>query len=239
MMYKKTILLILFLILISKFSFSQEKKKNKLDFYPTINVLMGNAIDEFHENFSKNTLWGFNVDGVISPFQEAKAWELGAQLEFYFTGSREDVWNGIEVKSQSSFIRLNFVNRIRPFKKGPVDPFLEFSYGLNTSITTTSYEIVDEATFFEQFLLKREDVVNTETVKDYYDVSQNFAIGIGMVIKNIAVLQVKYNYNPEISYIQKEDITVTNYSVRYDPSKSKIQMITISLGFSLENAKAD
>ena len=213
-------------------SMAQDEVRNKLGFYPTASFLTGFPAGTFQSDFDRKVLFGFNVDGVITPVKKNHFWQPGAQIEFLLTGNKKDTWKGIEVETGGAFIKLNLINRIRPSHTGKIDPFFEFAYGLNISSTTTNYQIIDEATFWEEFLLGQDDEIVTVELKDYTDTSSNLAIGIGAFIRNMVVVQLKYNVSPHIGFVTKEDIVVENERIDYRPTKSDMHTISLSIGIS-------
>lgn len=230
------------LLFFSTSTFSQfeveEKNENKLHFYPTINLLIGNPVQEFWANYSKQRLWGGNLDIVCAPFKKARFIEPGIQFEIYPSANLKDTWDGIEVETSSFFVRFNAMTRLRINRSSNLAPYLEFGYGLNLSSTTTSYEIVDKASFWGS-LLGEEDEYEEVTLNDFEDYSQNFYAGVGLNLYRWITLQVKYNYSPLISYVQKDDIYVSDSEVKYDITKSKMQMVVISIGINFEKAFSD
>jgi hypothetical protein len=232
-MYKQTIIILAFCSFLSNAGMAQDEERNKIGFYPTISFLTAFPAGTFKNDFDRKVLLGFNVDGVIIPVKKIPFWQPGAQVEFLFTGNKKDTWKGIEVETGGAFIKLNIINRIRPSHTGKIDPFFEFAYGLNISATTTSYEIVDEATFWEEFFLNQDDEIIREQLNDYTDTSSNLGIGIGVFIKNLVVVQVKYNISPDIGFVTKEGIVVVNDRIDYNPTKADMHTISLSIGFSL------
>ncbi len=207
---------------------------NKLNFYPTINLFIGNPVQEFWSNYSKQNLWGFNIDGVITPFKKAQFFETGVQIEILPSSNRNDTWQGIEVNSSSTISRFNAISRFRVAKQSKISPYIELGYGLNITSTQTSYEIVDEATFLEVFLWEAEDVTETVKVKDFHDYGHNLYAGVGLNLYNWINLQVKYNYSPTIEFVQKDGIKVEDSSINYETTSSKIQMLVITVGISFD-----
>lgn len=230
-MCKKAIILLLFCFF-SKVGFAQNAERNRLGFYPTISFLTSFPAGTFKADFDRDVLLGFNVDGVITPVKKNHFWQPGAQIELLLTSNKKDAWKGIEVETGSAFFKFNLINRIRPSYTGRIDPFFEVAYGLNVSSTTTNYEIVDEATFWEEFLLGQEDEIQTVQIKEHNDISSNFAIGIGAFIKNLLMVQLKYNVSPNIEFVNKENIVIINDSVQYQPVKSNMHTISLSVGIN-------
>lgn len=211
---------------------AQDEERNKLGFYPTVSFLSGFPAGTFKSDFDRDVLFGFNFDGVIAPVKKMPFWQPGAQVEFLLTGNEKDSWKGIQVETGGAFIKLNLINRIRPSHTGKIDPFFEFAYGLSISSTTTNYEIYDEATFWEEFLLGQDDEFVTVELKDYTDTAPNMGIGIGAFIHNLVVVQVKYNLSPEIGFVRKENIVVVNDHIDYKPTKADMHTISLSIGIS-------
>jgi hypothetical protein len=229
--------LLLFLLGIALFSSSPAQENefnNPLRFYPTVNLLIGNPVQDFWENYSKQRLWGFNFDLVFNLAQTARWWQPGLQFDIYPFGNKKGTWNGIEVTTSGAFVKANIINRLRFLSESKVSPFVELGYGIHLSSTTTSYEIVDEATFFEEFFLNEEDEYETVNAKEFFDASHNFAVGAGLVFNRVITFQVKYNVTPTLTYVQKDDVKVSGNLIDYETTDSKMQMIVVSIGFTLE-----
>lgn len=212
----------------------EEKDPNKIGLHLSVGALAGIPQGQFARDFPRESLWGFNFDAVVSPIQKHHWWKTGAQVEFFFTGTKKDTWKGLELKTKSSFVRVNFLNRIQLSHTGLVDPFLEFGLGFNVSTTTSSYQVFDEATFLEEFLLRVEDEWETVQVKSFNDVTSNMAVGFGVIIKRIVVVKVKYDRSPQIEFVPKDGISVFNDQIQYEAKKSKMQMISISLAVGFQ-----
>jgi hypothetical protein len=54
------------------------------------------------------------------------------------------------------------------------------------------------------------------------------------MINKTLVMQVRYNYSPEVVFINKEDVTVVDNQVSHKTSASALEMITVTVGLSLE-----
>lgn len=230
---------LLLVILISQIAKAQEQTNQRSDhqwIYPSLNLLVAVPTNEFKEAIDKATLWGFNFDVATRPFKHATFIQPGAQVEFLFPGSRTDEWSGIEVTTTSVMFNTNLMTRIKLWEGAMVSPFIEGAYGLKISSVSSSFTVVDEATFLEEFLLGQEDEYEEHVLNEHYDFSQNFSLGIGCVIKRIFSLQIKYNFGPEIEFIKKEDIRVINNEFSYDISSSPYQTVAIAIGFSFELA---
>lgn len=208
--------------------------ENKLNFYPTINLVIGNPVQDFWSNYSKQALWGFNIDGVIAPFDNARFFEPGVQLEVFPTASSKNTWQGVEVSTNSSFVRLNAITRMKFARKSKITPIIELGYGINLSSAQTSYEIVDKASFFDKVFFDASDEVETKQVKNFNDAGHNFYAAAGFSLYNWLNIQVKYNYSPTIDFVQKEGIKVTDSNINYETTSSKMQMVIVSVGISLE-----
>jgi len=228
-MKKVIVCLVLFLFIFQNTGSSQENTAEESKIYIALNGLVGITVFDYKKNSSKDILMGINFDVTTVPFKKFRTWELGGQFEYLHAGNKKDEWKGLELKSKSSFYKLNIINRLRPLKKGSFNPFIELAYGVNMSYTKSSYQIVDETTFLEEFLLNAEDVGETESVKRHYGFSQNIAFGVGAVIKHF-IFQVKYNFCPNINHVKKEDIYVVNDEIVYDTGKSKLQLVIVCLG---------
>jgi len=233
------ILILLITLTISNWLVSQIDSTDKTGVFISINGELASTVGEFKDAYDKDLLFGFNFDAAFIPFKNLKAWQLGGQFEIYFAGKRTDNWSGLDVTTQSNFIKLNIINRLQPYKDMPLKPFIELAYGLNTNMTATTYEVVDEASFLEEFLFNAEDIVETETAKERYDFNHNFAIGAGIVINNIIAIQLKYNYVPEIEFVRRDGVKFnSNNEIVYEYNKSTINLITISLGFTFNTLKS-
>ena len=221
-------------------AFSQESMQQETErkiFYPTVNVITALPMNDFRNEINRKMLWGFNADGVFIPFKNAPFYQPGFQLEFLFHGKSKDNWNGIDVKTQSMFMNINLVNRIRLFGNSAVSPFIEGAFGMKLSTANTTYDVVDKATFYEKFFLNEEDQVETHSVNQSYDLVYDMSLGVGFVINGYFTLQVKYNYSPLIKFVKKENIVVENNTITYNPSYAEVNAIVISLGISFEKAK--
>ena len=207
---------------------------NTFNFYPSITLTEGNPIGEFKNSLSRKALWGGTIDVVFRAFDNLPAWEPGGSLEFLSLGQRKDSWNGIEVTTSSALIRLNLMSRIRPLKEGMFNPFFEFTYGIDINSTSTSYEIVDRATFADKFFFGDQDKVENVDVHSFNDYSPNVGIGLGMVIDRLVTVQIQYNYCPTVDFIDAQNVTVVNDTVEYGRSTSSIEMFVVKIGVSLE-----
>jgi len=229
-MKKVVICLVLFSLVFLNIVIPQDNTEKEKNIFLTLNGLISIPIQEYKNDLSKDVFFGFSTDVTTVPFNNIQFWEMGGQFEFIHAGKKKDEWKGLELKSKSQFYRLNFINRIRPVRRGPVDPFIELAYGVNMSYTNSSYEIVDEVTFLEQFLFNAEDVSETKVEKEKYGFSQNINVGIGAIFGNIFVVQVKYNYCPNIQHVKKEDIYIEDDEIMYETCNLNMQLLTVSLG---------
>jgi hypothetical protein len=203
--------------------------------YFTISPAIAKSVGEFATNLNKKILWSFNFDVVFRPFKKVRFWEPGVQFDFNFLRNRKDRWNGIELKTQGLIAKINLINRIRPFKGQRIEPFLDLTYGLNISTTSTDYEVVDKATFVESFFFDIEDEIETVSVKSFTDASYVIGLGAGIIIKELYMIQLRYNYSPEIEFINRENVVINaDGSVGYTPSKSKMETLNLSVGITFE-----
>ncbi|HBH47409.1 MAG TPA: hypothetical protein DDX98_02135 [Bacteroidales bacterium] len=202
--------------------------------YLTANLLIGNPVQEFWATYSKQRLWGFNIDFVFAPVEDAAWWQPGIQFEMYPFGSQKNNWSGLEVETSGAFTKFNIVSRFRALPTHRISPYIELGYGLHLSSTTTKYEIVDEATFWEEVFFDEQDEVETVTAKEFYDGTQNFSVGAGIVFNRLITFQVKYNVTPKFRYVDRDDVNITQTSIDYKTTESKMQMLVVSIGFSLE-----
>ena len=203
-------------------------------YYPSVSLLEGNPYGEFRKKFPQKGMFGFTIDAVLVPYPQQSFWEPGFQVEAFLLSNKDDMWKGIEVKTSRAFFKLNFINRIKPLAPATVDPFFEFGYGVNISSTSTQYEIVDKATFAEEFFLGEEDNIETVNVKDFADAQHNISIGVGAIIAQHITVQLKYSYSPEIEFIEAKNIFVVNDRIEYKPSRSTMELITFSVGWSFD-----
>lgn len=210
---------------------------NGIDF--SVNFVMGFPKNEFKTNYDKKLLPGLNLDLTVTPASKVPFWKLGAQLEALFGGQEKNDWNGLELSSSTNFISINVINRLLPQKPMAVKPFIELAIGLNLSYTSSTYEIYDKATFWEKFFLGEEDQVETITVKDHDDMDKNFTIGAGVIIQNMACLELKFNYIPEVVYVSPGGISVQDNQVIYDYSTSPVKLISLCLGITFNTRKTN
>ena len=224
-------------LLLARPGFSQEEEsefENSKQFYPTINLLVANPVQEFWANYSKQRLWGFNFDLVYSAVKSAMFWQPGFQLEYYPIGTQKATWHGLEVETSGAFTKINLISRFRFLNFSKLSPYIELGYGLHLSSTTTTYEIVDEATFFEEVVFDKEDYTETVKAKEFYDATHNFSVGAGICFNRLITFQIKYNVTPLFKFVEKDDVTVTQTSIDYKITESKMLMFVVSVGFSLE-----
>jgi len=229
------ILILMSLLLCGNPARSQEEKEsNRIGFDLTIGLLAGLPQGQFAREYPSSSLWGLNIEATVSPFGKHHWWKTGVQLEGYNTGTKKDDWQGVELTTESSIAKVNFLNRVRLAHSGIVDPFLEFGIGLNISTTTSGYLIYDEATFLEQLFFNKEGGYSREEVKSFSNVTSNIGFGFGVMVKRLLVMKVKYDRSPQIEFVPKNGIAVVNDQILYESKKSKMQIISLSLGFSLE-----
>ena len=207
---------------------------NTYSFYPTISLAEGNPMGEFKSSLSRKALWGGTIDIVFRAFDNLPAWEPGGSVEFLSLGQRKDSWNGIEVTTSSALVRLNLMSRIRPLKVGMFNPFIEITYGLDINSTSSSYEIVDRATFVDNVLFGNEDRVEQVDVHNFNDYSPNVGIGLGMVFNRLVTVQFQYNYCPTVDFIDTQNVMVAGNTIEYGRSTSSIEMFVVKIGVSLE-----
>ncbi len=205
----------------------------------SVNFISALPQAEFKTNFDKMMLPGVNFDAALTPSKNAPLWKAGAQLEVLFGGSKKNDWNGLRLRSSTDFISINFINRFLPEKSMTVKPFLELALGFNMSYTSSTYEIYDKATFWEKFLFGEEDQVENITVKEHNDTDKNLSIGAGIIVKNTFMLQVKYNYIPEVVYVSPGAITIENNEINYEYNTSPVKLISVSLGLTFNTRKLE
>lgn len=228
---KNITLAICFLLTAQLFCQEQEDKK----IYLAVNLHTGLPMYEFKTNYDKKVFWMVSMDLFFRPFQKKNIWEPGLQFEGVLTEkTKYNNWNGLNISTSSSFIRLNQLNRFRLSNSGNFTPFIETSTGLQFSITQSSYKIVNEASFIEKFLFNAEDEIEQNVVQDYISTSLNTAFGIGFLYKKLLTFQIKYNFSPSIEYITNDNIMVNEGNIEYIPRKSELHMFVICLGISLE-----
>lgn len=204
--------------------------------YASVGLDTSIPFGELGEKMTKKVLWGLEIDGFLAPFKNSPSVETGLQIAMVFPSERKDEWNGLELKTSSTLVCFNLAGRFRPSKGNFVEPVFDVGGGLSYSSTTSSYEIVDRATFLEKFLLNEQDYVETHNVKEFGQSSWNIGFGAGVIINKTFVAQVRYNYSPEVVFINKEDVTIVDNQVSYKTSTSALEMITITIGLSVERA---
>ncbi len=209
--------------------------RSGIDF--STSFVMGIPQSDFYDNMDQRILPGFNFDLAFSPSRNAQFWKIGAQFEALFSKRENTDWDGIEIRTNSSFMSVNIINRLLPTHPMAVKPFAEFAIGLNLNYTSSTYDLYDKASFWEVLLLGAEDETTTISLNDHNDVDKNFAAGAGVIIKNVVVLQVKYNYVPHEVYVNPENISFHNETIEYDYKSSPVHMISVSLGFTFNSAK--
>jgi hypothetical protein len=145
--------------------------------YAQIGVDTSIPFGELREKMTRKVLWGLEIDGFLSPFKRSPTIETGLQIAMVFPSERKDEWNGLELKTASALVCFNMVGRFRPSNEQFLKPFFDVAAGLSYSSTTSSYEIVDRATFLEKFLLNEQDYVETHSVKEFNHSSWNIGFG--------------------------------------------------------------
>lgn len=202
-----------------------------------MNFLAAPCLGEFRETYQKDLLFGFNFEATFIPFKKIKFWNLGGQFEAFINAKNKDDYHGVELITQNVFLRLNMVNKIQPYRDMKVKPFFVIDYGFNVSSTSSSYEIVDEASFLEKFLLNEEDVVVNETVMKHSDFNYNISLGVGLVFNELLSISCKYNYVPETTYVKKDGVYIDNGELKYKYSASAIKLLVVGIGISVSSRK--
>jgi len=213
-------------------SIAQEKDK-RLTFYPTLSLVGGFPTGIFKTHFDKNMMAGFNIGGFISPIHAEHFWQPGLQFEILFTSTDNDKWNGLDVQTSTAFVRLNLMNRFRASFTDKIDPFFDLAFGINLSSTTTSYDIVDEKSFWEAFLLNQDDDIQNIQLQEFNNSAINASFGIGVFYRRLLIVQMKYSVSPEIAYVNKDDIIISAEEVNYAPTKSKMHMMLLCIGINV------
>lgn len=201
------------------------------------NFVMGIPQGEFRDNIHQDILPGFNLDLAFSPSKNAQFWKVGAQFEALFSKRQNTDWDGIDIHTSTNFLAINFITRLQPTRPMAIKPFAELAVGLNLSYTSSSYEIYDDVSFWEQFLLGREDESETIKLNDHNDVDKNFTIGAGIIIKRLVVLQLKYNYVPHVVYVNPASVSFVDEVIEYDYSNTRVGMLSLSIGLTFNSSK--
>lgn len=211
------------------------EREMEYDLDVALNYLSGLPLGEFKSSMQWNYFPGANLEILFKPAKKVNYWKAGAQLEYLYAGYQSNDYYGLNLKSNSGFVGINFLNRFLPSKSMVLKPYFEFAYGMNINYTNSKYDIVDRATFFERFFsnTEGEDPVEKYTVKKHTAINQNFVIGAGTIIKNRVSLGARYNYVPSVKYVSTRGIVVQNDTVEYQYNKTPVRMITITLGIIL------
>ena len=164
---------------------------------------------------------------------EKRSLSGGLTLLALTTGSKKDTYQGVEVKTSSGLFLVGPMMRWAPVVPWRVVPFISAAVGPGISSTSTSSEIVDKATFLEQFFgMQDSDITSTTYHKDSGGVGAGYSLSAGVLIKPAFILTFSYFSINNVKYVNKDDVAVNNGELVYKSNVIPVQMFNISLGVS-------
>ena len=173
---------------------------------------------------------GFRIDAG-TPIKDNPL-SFGGEISFFPSGSKKDVFKGIEVETSSLLFNLHPFLRWVPNGSAKVKPFIDVSTGLTVTSTSTTSKIIDEPTFLEQVLFGEETEVQTTTHMDSGGANISYSVGAGLRIGNFFILGIRYQQVNQIKYANHNQVFVSNDKIVYEVHKIPLDMLTISLGIS-------
>lgn len=192
---------------------------------------IGIPVGQFR-NYSK-VQGGADLAAAIG-FKANPSFSAGAAFSVLGTGAKIDNYRGLQVKTDGALFMVGPMVRWAPVTSWRIVPFVGVSSGLGISSTTTTSEIVDKATFFEQFVgWQEEDIVNTTTHMQSGGTSLGYSLSAGVLIKPAFTLAVTYFAIDQVKYVNKDDVSFADGEISYTSNVVPVQMLNISLGFAL------
>ena len=180
-----------------------------------------------------NTMGGFRIEAG-KRFTLESAFRYGIAFTALFAGSREDNFKGMNLKTQSSIMEIQPLIRVSSPKPSIIKPYFDFSAGLLINVTQSTTEIIDRPTFLEQVLFNQDQEVESTNHKDHASANFSFGIGAGIIFKEVWTLGVRYHHANAINYVDKDKVYVSDGSIRYDTKQVPVDIIAISIGFSVQ-----
>lgn len=212
----------------------QNTFKDKYIVYPNFQFGVGFPQQNL-QNYVDPWRFVFNIDALISGRDHpASLLETGLHFGLVSIGSKIDKVDGLEITTSSEMIDLSYIIGFkipitRSFKLRP-----NFAIGINFATTSSSYEIVDEATFFERFTgFQEEDLVQEVQVNNFNDNDGIYGFGFGVIYKEIFFVDFRVLRGGIIRFVDKKSIYVEDSEILYAPQESSVNFFTVGLGFSL------
>ena len=220
-------------------SMGQSWFEDRFDWYPNLEfsavTLRGTLAEEIQP-------LRFGFDGYILLSPRAYQWSLletGAGLGLVFIGDQTDNADGLQISTSSTVLSVNYL-------LGAVVPLSEnfsirvnASTGVNISNTTSSYEIVDRATFLEDLLgIQDEDIIEKVQVNEFTDTGPMYRIGGGLLFKNTIYLNFSYTTGGSLRFVTRDGISVEGDTIVYRPERSALRYFSIGLGLSFERLRS-
>jgi hypothetical protein len=181
-----------------------------------------------------NARGGFRIEAGKS-FKKHPSLGGGAEFTAIFSGSKKDVYKGMEVKSNSSLYEIHPFVRWTPIKKQNLKPYFDISTGITVAYTSTDSKIVHAVpaeTFIDQLLWGDDTKVETVSQKDNTSANLSFSIGTGVIIKKLLMVGIRYQHTNPVSYIDKSDVYIENNTIQYDVKRMPLDMIVVTVGIS-------
>ncbi|MEJ0032767.1 MAG: hypothetical protein WDO15_21465 [Bacteroidota bacterium] len=196
---------------------NQPTTKRGRPIYFTFYGTVGIPINDF-KNYSK-VQGGGGLEFGIGFLDKKKSLSAGATLFVLSTGSKKDTYQGAEVKTSSALFLIGPMMRWAPVVSWRIVPFVSASAGVGISSTSTTSQIVDKATFIEQFTgMQESDIVTTTYQKDSGGYSLGYSLSAGILIKPAFILKFSYFGISKVKYVNKDDVTVENGELLYRSS---------------------
>ena len=211
---------------------STESSKPSRPFY--IGLFSQLAIPQGTFKEYSNARAGFRIEAGRS-FKNNPAIGGGMEFSAIFSGSKKDVFRGMEVKTSSTLFEIHPFVRWTPIKKQTLKPYMDFSTGITVAYTSTNSKIVHSVpadTFLEQVLFGDDTQVETVSQKHNTSTNLSFSIGTGVIIKNLLMVGIRYQHTNPVRYIDKNDVYIENNAIQYDVKHIPMDMIVVTIGIS-------
>jgi len=210
---------------------AQTSKPSRL-FYMSLLSQMAVPQGTFKEY--STTRGGFRIEAGKS-FKKNPSLGAGLELTGIFSGSKKDIFKGMEVKSNSNLIEIHPFVRWTPIKKQSVKPYIDISTGITGATTSTNSKIehsVPAETLVDQLLWGNDTQVETVSQKDNTSTNLSFSIGTGVIIKKLLMVGIRYQHTNPVSYIDKNDVYIENNVIQYDVKRVPLDMIVVTIGIT-------
>lgn len=161
---------------------------------------------------------------VYSPFS------VGLELGGIFSGTKDDIFRGLDVETSTMVLQLQPILRYIPRKKNAVNPCVDLFVGIMAANTSTTSEIIEEPTFLERVLFGAEEDVETITHQRGGSTNLSYGIGFGLIIKDFIKIGVRYQHTNPVDYINTSNVYVINNTIQYEVNHIPLDMVQISFG---------